>query len=133
MTSRQAKIQGDKHFRTIRILQENPDLTQRELSDKLGMSVGGLNYCLDALIDNDLVKILIYNQSKYKFGYVNLLTRRGVSEKIALTTKFLERKHTEYKTLKAEIESLKGPTDVPGKFTSFATTKRSSIHRGCNV
>jgi DNA-binding MarR family transcriptional regulator len=47
MTSRQAKIQEDTHFRIMRILQDNPDLTQRELADKLGMSVGGLNYCLN--------------------------------------------------------------------------------------
>ena len=51
MTSRQAQIQEDTHFWIMRILQENPDLTQRELAEKLGMSVGGLNYCLNALID----------------------------------------------------------------------------------
>ena len=57
MTSRQAKIQEDTHFRIMRILQDNPDLTQRELADKLGMSVGGLNYCLNALIDKGFVKM----------------------------------------------------------------------------
>ena len=57
MTSRQAKIQEDTHFRIMRILQQNPDLTQRELADKLGMSVGGLNYCLNALIDKGFVKM----------------------------------------------------------------------------
>jgi len=51
MTSRQAKLQEDTYFRVMRILQENPDLTQRELAEKLGISVGGLNYCLKALME----------------------------------------------------------------------------------
>ena len=64
MTSRQANIQEDTHFRIMRILQENPDLTQRELAEKLGMSVGGLNYCLNALIDKGLVKMQNFSNSK---------------------------------------------------------------------
>jgi EPS-associated MarR family transcriptional regulator len=112
MTSRQAKIQEDTHFRIIRILQENPDLTQRELAEKLGMSVGGLNYCLNALIDKGLVKMQNFSQSKNKFGYVYLLTPKGISEKVTLTSKFLERKQAEYEALKAEIESLKAQSDI---------------------
>jgi EPS-associated MarR family transcriptional regulator len=111
MTSRQAQIQEDTHFRIMRILQENPDLTQRELAEKLGMSVGGLNYCLNALIDKGLVKMQNFSQSKNKFGYVYLLTPWGISEKITLTSKFLERKQAEYEALKAEIESLKAQSD----------------------
>ena len=77
MTSRQAKIQEDTHFRIMRILQDNPDLTQRELADKLGMSVGGLNYCLNALIDKGFVKMANFSKSKNKFKYVYLLTPQG--------------------------------------------------------
>ena len=112
MTSRQAKIQEDTHFRIMRILQENPDLTQRELAEKLGISVGGLNYCLNALIDKGLVKMQNFSQSKNKFGYVYLLTPKGISEKITLTSKFLERKQAEYEALKAEIETLKARSDI---------------------
>ena len=111
MTSRQAKIQEDTHFRIMRILQENPDLTQRELAEKRVTSVGGLNYCLNALIDKGLVKMQNFSRSKNKFGYVYLLTPKGISEKITLTSKFLERKQAEYEALKAEIESLKAQTD----------------------
>jgi EPS-associated MarR family transcriptional regulator len=111
MTSRQAQIQEDTQFRIMRILQENPDLTQRELAEKLGMSVGGLNYCLNALIDKGLVKMQNFSQSKNKFGYVYLLTPRGILEKITMTSKFLVRKQAEYEALKAEIESLKAQTD----------------------
>ena len=110
MTSRQAKIQEDTHFRIMRILQENPDLTQRELADKLGMSVGGLNYCLNALIDKGMVKMQNFSNSKNKFKYVYLLTPMGISEKVALTTRFLSRKMEEYEALKSEIEVLKSET-----------------------
>jgi EPS-associated MarR family transcriptional regulator len=93
-------------------LQGNPDLTQRELGEKRGISVGGLNYCLNALIDKGLVKMQNFSLSKNKFGYVYLLTPKGISEKVTLTSKFLERKQAEYKALKAEIESLKAQSDI---------------------
>jgi EPS-associated MarR family transcriptional regulator len=107
MTSRQAKIQEDTHFRIMRILQDNPDITQRELADKLGMSVGGLNYCLKALIDKGFVKMGNFQKSKNKFKYVYLLTPKGIAEKVALTAHFLMRKMEEYEALKVEIEVLK--------------------------
>ena len=69
MTSRQAQLQEDTYFRVMRILQENPDLTQRELAEKLGVSVGGLNYCLNALMDRGWVKMQNFQNSKNKFKY----------------------------------------------------------------
>jgi EPS-associated MarR family transcriptional regulator len=107
MTSRQDKIQEDTHFWIMRILQANPDLTQRELANKLGMSLGGLNYCLNALIDKGLVKMQNFSNSKNKFKYVYLLTPMGTAEKVALSTRFLSRKMEEYEALKVEIEALK--------------------------
>jgi EPS-associated MarR family transcriptional regulator len=107
MTSRQAKIQEDTHFRIMRILQKNPDLTQRELADKLGMSVGGLNYCLNALIDKGFVKMGNFSKSKNKFKYVYLLTPQGIAEKVALTSRFVRRKMDEYDALRDELEEMK--------------------------
>ena len=107
MTRRQAQIQEDTHFKIMRILQDNPDLTQRELADQLGMSVGGLNYCLNALIDKGFVKMDNFQKSKNKFKYVYLLTPQGIAEKVALTSRFLQRKMQEYEALKVEIEALK--------------------------
>lgn len=107
MTSRQSRIQEDTYFRVMRILEENPDLTQRELAEKLGVSVGALNYCLKALTEKGWVKMQSFNQSKNKFGYVYLLTPRGILEKTSLTSAFLRRKLEEYEALKSEIESLK--------------------------
>lgn len=121
MTSRQAKTQEDTYFRIMRLLEENPDLTQRELADRLGVSVGGLNYCLKALISKGWVKMQNFSHSKNKFGYVYILTPRGIAEKSSLASNFLRRKMEEYETLKAEIELLKSelaivkshPTSTP--------------------
>ncbi len=98
----------------MRILQENPDFTQRELADMLGMSVGGLNYCLNALIDKGFVKMGNFQKSKNKFKYVYLLTPQGIAEKVSLTSHFLRRKMDEYEALKAEIEALRSELDLQG-------------------
>ena len=115
MTSRQAQIQEDTYFRVMRILQENPDLTQRELAEKLGVSVGGLNYCLKALMDKGWVKMQNFQNSKNKFKYVYLLTPQGIAERVTLTSRFLDRKMQEYEALKAEIESLHQDVQQAGK------------------
>ncbi len=106
LTSRQANLQEDTYFRLMRLLEVNPDLTQRELANALGVSVGGLNYCLKALIQKGFVKVNNFRQSKNKLGYAYLLTHAGVSEKAKLTTSFLQRKMREYEVIKAEIEAL---------------------------
>jgi EPS-associated MarR family transcriptional regulator len=106
MKTRQAKLQEDTYFRVMGILQENPDLTQRELAERLGISVGGLNYCLKALMEKGLVKMKNFAGSKNKFGYVYVLTPSGMAEKATITHRFLQRKMEEYEALRAEIEAL---------------------------
>lgn len=78
------------------MLQDNPDMTQREIAEKLGISTSGLNYCLKALIDKGLVKVHNFSQSKNKFGYIYVLTPQGIAEKAILTGRFLRRKLQEY-------------------------------------
>ncbi len=112
MTIRQAKIQEEIHFRIMRILQDNPDLTQRELADMLGMSVGGVNYCLNALISKGFVKMGNFQKSKNKFKYVYLLTPQGIAEKVVMTSRFLTRKMEEYDALKVEIEALRAEVNA---------------------
>jgi len=107
MTTCQAKLQDDIHFEIMRILQDNPDVTQRELAGKLGISVGGLNYCLNALIDKGFVEMANFSKSKNKFKYVYLLTPQGIAEKVALSSHFLQRKMEKYEALKVEIEVLR--------------------------
>lgn len=106
MTSRQSQLQEDTAFRVLRILEAEPDISQRALADRLGLSLGGLNYCLKALVDKGFVKLENFSNSRHKFGYVYLLTPAGLAEKAALTGSFLKRKMREYESLKAEIESL---------------------------
>ena len=122
MTSRQAQIQEDTNFRVMRILQDNPDLTQRELAEKLGVSVGGLNYCIKALMDKGWVKMQNFQNSKNKFKYVYLLTPQGMAEKVSLTSIFLERKMHEYEALKVEIESLNQDLKSVGKTNTLTAS-----------
>ena len=106
MTSRQSNLQDDTYFRVMRLLEANPDLTQRQLAEALGVSVGGLNYCLKALIQKGFVKVNNFRRSNNKFGFVYLLTPAGAGEKARLTASFLQRKMREYEAIKAEIEAL---------------------------
>ena len=112
MTSRQTRLQEDTYFRLMSILLENPKLTQRELASKLGLSLGGLNYCLRALIEKGFVKMQNFNKAENKLKFVYLLTPRGIKEKSALTYRFLERKMQEHEALNAEIQTLKREVDL---------------------
>ncbi len=106
MINRRSQHQEDTRFRVLRMLQENPDMTQREIAEKLGLSASGMNYCLKALIEKGWVKVQNFSQSKNKFGYIYVLTPQGILEKITLTSRFLKRKQAEYDALRAEIDGL---------------------------
>jgi EPS-associated MarR family transcriptional regulator len=93
-------------FRVLRLLESNPHLSQRELSKSLGVSLGGINYCLNALVSKGSVKIQNFRNNKNKWVYAYLITPQGLAEKAALTGAFLKRKMQEYHQLKEEIESL---------------------------
>lgn len=90
----------------LRRLHETPDVSQRTLAKELGISLGSINFCFQALVDKGWVKILNFSQSKHKMGYVYLLTPAGIAEKSALTARFLKRKLEEYVDLREEIENL---------------------------
>ena len=99
-------IDPDVHFRVLHLLEEEPDLTQRELAHKLGISLGGVNYCLKALIDIGHIKAGNFNKNPNKSVYLYLLTPKGIAEKAKLTAGFLKRKMAEYHALKKEIEAI---------------------------
>ena len=106
MTSTRTKLQEDTHFRVLRLLQENPEMSQRELAEAVGVSVGGIHYVLNALIDKGLVMLGNFTAAEDKRRYAYILTRKGLEEKAAITRRFLARKMEEYEALKAEIDSL---------------------------
>jgi EPS-associated MarR family transcriptional regulator len=94
------------HFRLMRLIEQNPQVSQREIADQLGVSLGGINYCIKALIEKGYVKAVNFTENPYKLGYAYLLTPNGIAAKASLTGQFLKRKLAEYEALKAEIESL---------------------------
>ena len=100
------KIDPDVHFRVLHLLEEEPNLTQRELAERLGISLGGVNYCLKALIDIGHIKAGNFKKNPDKSIYLYLLTPKGVAEKASLTAGFLKRKLVEYHELKKEIDAI---------------------------
>jgi EPS-associated MarR family transcriptional regulator len=99
-------MSSELQFRVLRLLESNPHLTQRELSKSLGVSLGGVNYCLNALVAKGSVKMQNFKNNRNKSVYAYLLTPQGLAEKAVLTGAFLKRKVQEYQTLKEEIEAL---------------------------
>lgn len=97
-------IDPDVHFRVLHLLQEEPNLTQRDLAERLGISLGGVNYCLKALIDIGHIKAGNFKKNPDKSIYLYLLTPKGIAEKASLTACFLNRKIAEYQALKKEID-----------------------------
>ena len=97
----------ETHLRVLRLLQANPHLTQRELADELGVSLGKVNYCVKALLLKGLIKMQNFSKSRNKLGYAYLLTPSGVAAKTKLTAEYLQIKISEYEALKHEIEQLK--------------------------
>lgn len=94
------------HIRILRILQEESELSQRDLARRLGISLGKTNYCLTAIVKKGLVQIKRFKNSQKKIAYAYLLTPSGVEEKVLLTTRFLSQKMNEYEALKNEIAQL---------------------------
>ena len=106
MFSRQAQFQEDTYFRVMKLVQAQPNISQRQLAQTLGLSLGGINYCLQALMQKGWVKAHNFSSNSNKLSYAYLLTPTGITEKTALTTRFLKRKMAEYEHLQAEIAAL---------------------------
>jgi EPS-associated MarR family transcriptional regulator len=103
-------ISEDLRYKLLKLLAEEPQISQRDLSGRLGISVGKTNYCLSALVDKGLVKINNFRRANNKLAYVYLLTPSGIEEKARVTVSFLQRKMREYAELQEEIEALRQET-----------------------
>lgn len=106
MASLRVREQTDLRFRVLRALSMEPELSQRQLADRLGVSLGRVNYCLHALVERGLVKFSNFRASEDKRRYIYILTPSGIAEKVALTGQFLARKVQEHDALLIEIEAL---------------------------
>jgi EPS-associated MarR family transcriptional regulator len=100
-------LQEENHLKVLRLLEANPHLSQRDLADALGVSLGKTNYCLKALLGKGFIKMQSFNKSQNKLAYAYLLTPTGIAEKAGLTVRFLARKLAEFESLTLEIEALK--------------------------
>ena len=101
----------ERHLKALRLLEHNPEMTQRELAEALGVSVGAANYCLKALVDKGWVKLENFQKNPNKLGYLYLLTPMGITAKAQLTARFLRRKIEEYDALRSEIDQLQAEVD----------------------
>ena len=99
----------------LRLLSENPEMSQRALAQNVGLSVGGIHYVLNALIEKGLIKLGNFTSAKDKRRYAYVLTPRGIAHKATLTRSFLMRKMQEYELLRQEIDQLRAelPDDAP--------------------
>ena len=97
----------ETHLKILKHIESNPHISQRQLAQELGVSVGKINYCLRALISKGFVKAGNFKRSSSKRSYLYLLTPAGIDEKTKLTASFLKRKIAEHELIKQEIEQLK--------------------------
>ena len=102
-----AGFQEEIQFEVLRRLHQTPQVSQRALAKDLGVGLGTINFCFQALVEKGLVKMQNFSQSTNKLRYAYLLTPAGGAEKSKLTAEFLRRKVAEYETLQAEIEALR--------------------------
>lgn len=103
----QTAIDDTSRYRVLKLLQENPAMSQRELARALGVSLGKANYCLRALVGRGLIKMRNFKNNENRRAYMYYLTQAGMEEKALMTIEFIRRKIDEFEALKLEIEQLR--------------------------
>ncbi|MBU2862993.1 MarR family EPS-associated transcriptional regulator [Reinekea forsetii] len=100
-------LTDELRYKLLKALEQNPNLSQRQLSKELGISLGKVNYCINALLDVGVLKAQNFKSSQNKLAYAYVLTPKGLEEKAEVTTRFLHRKLKEYAEIEREIETIK--------------------------
>jgi EPS-associated MarR family transcriptional regulator len=100
-------LSEEVRYKLLKLLEPNPQLSQRDVAKQLGISLGKVNYCLQALVDKGWIKAANFKNSRNKSAYMYLLTPRGFEEKARITARFLQIKMQEYEALRDEIEQLR--------------------------
>ena len=111
-TSSSERTRAEVRLRVLRALEENPELTQRQLAEELGISLGGVNYAVKALVERGLVKMKNFSRSDHKASYLYVLTPSGIAEKASLASALLSRKLEEYELLMTEIGVLRREVEL---------------------
>ena len=104
-------LDDEARYQILRLLEANPEMSQRDVARTLGVSLGKVNYCVQALLQRGWIKVTNFKNSRNKAAYMYLLTPRGVEQKGRLTLRFLHRKVREYEVLKDEIRELRRESD----------------------
>jgi EPS-associated MarR family transcriptional regulator len=108
-------LTDEYRYKILKLVSDRPEISQRELAQELGVSLGKVNYCLKALIGKGLVKVSNFRNNNNKLAYMYLLTPSGIEEKSAITLSFLKWKMQEYEALQAEIEELRSEAALLGR------------------
>ena len=103
---------NEDDFKLLRLIESSPEISQREISKKSGLSLGKVNYCLKSLANKGWIKIKRFSKSEHKIGYIYVMTPEGLKTKSLMTIDFLGRKLAEYEALQDEITSLKNELEV---------------------
>lgn len=101
---------NEEQYKVMRLLEANPEMSQRDVAQELGISLGKTNYSLRALVRKGWIKAVNFKNSRNKAAYMYLLTPRGVDEKGRLAVKYLQIKTREYEALRREIEQMRKET-----------------------
>lgn len=107
-------LTDEYRYKILKRLEANPEISQRELAQKLGISLGKANYCLRALVQKGLLKVNNFRNNQNKTAYLYLLTPHGVEQKARMTVEFLQIKVQEYERLRTEIEELQREAEQKG-------------------
>lgn len=119
-----AMLNDETRYRILKMLEADPRASQRRIADELGISLGRVNYCLQALVRKGLVKVNNFRSSTSKRAYLYLLTPRGIEERARVTARFLRVKLDEYEILKRELEELQREA------SQTAAAKEAQKHAG---
>ena len=127
-------LTDEYRYKILKLLEAQPEISQRELAKSLGVSLGKANFCLKALIDIGLIKASNFRNSQNKLAYMYLLTPTGIEAKSSITLRFLKAKMQEYELLQAEISVLMQEADVElalnkKSVTSILPTLATGVNR----
>lgn len=116
-------LTDEYRYKILKRLETNPEISQRELAQELGISLGKANYCLHALVQKGLLKINNFRNNQNKTAYLYLLTPGGIEEKAKVTLRFMQHKVQEYEALKHEIALLQREAEQKGLLEKFDINK----------
>ena len=120
-TNYHSMLTDEYRYKILKLVEAKPEISQRELAQKLGVSLGKVNFCLKALVDKGLLKVTNFRNSQNKLAYMYLLTANGIEEKSSITLRFLKSKMRDYELLQTEIRLLMQETNAVSAFESSSS------------